>query len=271
MITLGRRAFERLQSMFFEASGIQLSADKVGMVEARLRGRVQSLALGSFDDYCDRLKSEADERQRAIDLLTVNETYFFREPEQFEELSRALATRFRGTPVRVWSAACSTGEEPYSLAMRLLDNRPDGGWELRASDLSTRVVEQAKAGVYPMHRLEQLPPSYLKRFCLRGTGEYEGMLRVDDRVRGKVHFFVHNLLHTNAALGTYEVIFLRNVLIYFEHSHRGRILTQIVDRLRPGGLLFIGTAESLQGHVLPVRRVGRSIFEKVGGAQGPSS
>ena len=250
--------------MFHEASGIALSEEKTTLVEARLRKRVEALELDSFDAYCDYLKlpEASEERQCAVDLLTTNETYFFREPEQFHLLSGLLSARFAGKPMRLWSAASSTGEEPYSLAMLLLDKRPQGGWELRASDLSQTVLTRARRGVYPMKRLEHMPAGYLERFCLRGKGDYAGTMRVSDEVRKSVHFFQHNLIRDVPSLGSYEVIFLRNVLIYFDQSRKQQILSAMVSRLRAGGVLFVGHAESLQGLALPLTRIGRSVYEK---------
>ena len=266
MQPISRHTFKELAALFHEVSGIALSEEKKTLMEARLRRRVDALELDSFDDYCAYLRrpDAGEERQCAVDLLTTNETYFFREPEQFHALSGMLSTRFRDKPLRLWSAASSTGEEPYSLAMLLLDKRPQGGWELRASDLSTAVVTRARRGVYPMKRLEHMPPGYLERFCLRGKGDYAGTMRVSEEVRKSVHFFQHNLVRDAPSLGSYEVIFLRNVLIYFDHPSKQRILSMMVSRLRPGGVLFIGHAESLQGLVLPLTRIGRSVYEKPG-------
>src|SRR4051794_35829035 len=142
---MSQRAFQALQQLFLQASGIKLSEDKRTLVESRLRSRIESLSLDGFDAYCSLLKrDEGGERQHAVDLLTTNETYFFREPEHFQQLRGLLSGRFLGKHVRVWSAACSTGEEPYSIAMTLLDCRPERNWELRASDLASRVLERAR-------------------------------------------------------------------------------------------------------------------------------
>jgi chemotaxis protein methyltransferase CheR len=264
-LEVSRYAFEQLQRLFEQASGIHLSADKIGLVQARLSAHVVALGYGSFDDYCRWLKhtSNSEELQIVIDLLTTNETYFFREPRHFAELAKQLSSRFAGQPLRCWSAACSTGEEPYSIAMTLLDRCPERSWELQASDLSLGVLTRARRGIFPMQRLELMPPGYLQRFCLRGVGEYEGMLRVDEAVRSRVHFFRHNLLDSVYGLGTFDVIFIRNVLIYFDLEHKQQILSRVIDCLRPAGLLFVGHAEPLQGLSLPLQRVGRTeaVFE----------
>jgi chemotaxis protein methyltransferase CheR len=264
MLKLSDRAFLRLSQLFLQASGIRLTPDKHAMVEARLRGRVVALQLSSFEAYCahiDQLEHRG-ERQQAIDLLTTNETYFFREPAHFQLLGELAVSEFQGRSMRIWSAACSTGEEPYSIAMTLLDKRPDGAWEVRASDLATRVIERACAGIFPLQRIEHLPPEYLKRFALRGTGAYEGSFRIADEVRQRVQFFRHNLLQDAAALGLFDVIFLRNVLIYFDAASKQQILERVLERLRPRGLFFIGSAEALQGHTLPLERISHSVYRK---------
>lgn len=262
---LSQQAFEHLQRLFEQESGIRLSADKRGLVQARLAARVTALGYSSFDAYCGMLRStpEGEELQIMIDLLTTNETYFFREPKHFAELTKQLSSRFAGRALRLWSAACSTGEEPYSIAMTLLDRCPDRAWELMASDLSQRVLERARRGVFPMQRLEHMPIGYLQRFCLRGTGEYDGTLRVDEAVRSRVHFFQHNLLDSPRALGSFDVIFIRNVLIYFENERKQEILSKLIGCLRRDGLLFVGHAEPLQGLSLPLQRVGTTdaVFE----------
>lgn len=262
---LGQRAFDELRKMFERASGIVLSADKRSMIEARLTKRIQTLGLDDFDAYCEFLRNDVAglERQLAIDLLTTNETYFFREPEHFEQLGALVTTRFATRSLRLWSAACSTGEEPYSIAMVMLDRRPELSWEIFATDLSLSVVERAKRGVYGMTRLERMPPNYLKRFCLRGKGDYADKLRVADEVRRKVTFGSYNLAYDQREIGTFDIIFLRNVLIYFSDETKQRVLERVLRRLRPGGVLFVGHAEPLAEQGLPLRRLGRALFERL--------
>ena len=266
MLTLTERGFRRLQQLFLEASGIRLTPDKRAMVEARLRGRVITLDLASFDAYCAfiDLAQNQEERQRAVDLLTTNETYFFREPAHFQLLGELATGEYKARSMRLWSAACSSGEEPYSIAMTLLDKRGESTWEVRASDLAARVIERAREAIFPLQRLEQMPADYLKRFALRGTGAYDGSFRVADEVRRRVQFFRHNLLDDAVSLGIFDIIFLRNVLIHFDAQSKQQILERVLDRLRPGGTFFIGTAESLQGHALPLDRIGHSVFRKRG-------
>lgn len=262
-MVLTQSAFARLSTLFLRASGIQLVPSKKSLVMARLSKRVEALALADFDAYCDYLArpENADERTRAVDLLTTNETYFFREPSHFQYLAGEVRAR-AGQPLRVWSAACSSGEEPYSLAMTILEQRPTGEFEILASDLSSRVLAHASAGVYPMSRLEQMPPTYLKRFCLRGRDQFEGTLRVAPTVRRKVAFFQHNLMDSARRLGKFDVIFLRNVLIYFDPPTKIRVVQTLIDRLAPKGLLFVGQAEGLHSVAPELARVDRSVYQR---------
>jgi chemotaxis protein methyltransferase CheR len=264
MLVLTQSAFRELQALFLAASGIQLTESKRAMMEARLRSRVEALGLRDFDAYCAHIRASynAEERQRAIDLLTTNETYFFREPVHFQVLAEVLAQLPKTQPVRVWSAACSSGEEAFSIGMTILDKAPWLNWEVRASDLSERMLECGRRGVFPLQRLEHMPPTYLKRFALRGTRENEGSFRVADDVRRRVRFIQHNLLEDVPTLGSFDVIFVRNVLIYFDNERKQKILKLILKRLRPAGVLFLGLAESLQGQDLPLVRISNSVYRK---------
>ena len=259
---LGLDAFQRIRAAFRRASGIDLPENKRQLVAGRLFGHLKELGLSDYDAYITLLgqPERAAERQRMVDLLTTNETYFFREPEHFRYLVGQILPALARRPVRVWCAAASSGEEPYSLAMLLQDRLGDGGWSLLASDLSTRVLERASRGLYPLQRLELLPPEYLKRFCLRGTGEYEGQLLIRRELRERVRFCQHNLLDSAADLGLFDVIFLRNVLIYFNGATRAQVIEQVLRQLRPGGWLIIGHSESLQGVNTALQLVRPSIY-----------
>ena len=262
-MNMSQAAFVRLQKLFHGASGINLAPGKKTLMTARLRKRVEALGLGDFDAYSAYVSeaAHAEERQRAVDLLTTNETYFFREPSHFTFLAKEIDKR-AGQPLRIWSAACSTGEEAYSLAMTMLDRRSSGDFQLFASDLSTRVLERAARGVYPMSRLEHMPQDYLKRFCQRGRNDYEGMFRVAPALRKKVEFFRHNLMESARPLGEFDIIFIRNVLIYFDAATKAQVVRKLADQLRPSGLLFVGQAEGLHGMSGEMTRVERSVYQR---------
>jgi chemotaxis protein methyltransferase CheR len=262
---LSPRAFKRIVGLFERETGIRLSAQKHSLVMSRLTPRMRTLRLPDLDAYCDIIEQpmQAEERQLLVDRLTTNETYFFREPEHFAVLRSMLSAERTDGIVELWSAACSSGEEAYSLAMLLSELRPNGQFVVRGSDISARVLQRAVRAVYPTARLEQLPAGYLQRYFLRGHGAYRGTVRIAGGLRERVEFFHHNLMQTDAALGLFDVVFLRNALIYFSGANKQLILERVSERLRPGGLLFIGLSESLHGHSLPLTAVGRSVYRRV--------
>ncbi len=263
-LPISPRAFRHIQALFRQESGIHLGDGKQALVSSRLRRRLEHHALPDFDAYCAFIEQSAGqaERRLLVDLLTTNETYFFREPVHFAHLAEQVLPLLAAAPLRLWCAAASSGEEPYSLAMTLADRRGANAWELVATDLSQRVLERARRGVYPMARLDHLPDGYLQRYCLRGTGDYDGMLRVGAGLRAKIRFAEHNLLDQPTGLGQFDVIFMRNVLIYFDAETKARIVRQALNALRPGGWLYVGRSETLHGLGLPLRGEQPSIYRK---------
>ncbi|MBI5255559.1 MAG: protein-glutamate O-methyltransferase CheR [Burkholderiales bacterium] len=266
MVELGDREFRQVQAFIHEAAGISLSANKKALVTGRLERRLRERRLTSYAQYLALLRApqEAAELQQAIDLLTTNETYFFREPRHFE-LLRALALDAgrAGRPLRVWSAACSSGEEPYSIAMVLADAQGELGWELLASDISTRMLARARAGHYPHTRTEGIPPAYRQRFCLRGTGPQAGTLLVQRALRERVRFAQENLVRALPGLGTFDVIFLRNVMIYFDSDTKREVVARLVTALNRGGHLLIGHSESLTGLHDGLRALAPSVYQRL--------
>ena len=201
--------------------------------------------------------------QTAVDLLTTNETYFFREPKHFDLLRKvATLARGRSEAFRVWSAASSSGEEAYSIAMVLEDCLPGQAWEIVGSDISTRVLDKARGGHYPMERAANIPKEYLKRFCLRGTGAQEGTLLIERGLRERVRFMQVNLNEPLPKLGMFDVVFLRNVMIYFNNETKQQIVGRILPTLKPGGHFCIGHSESLNGISDAVQALAPSIYRK---------
>jgi chemotaxis protein methyltransferase CheR len=257
--------FGQFQRFIHEAAGISLSHAKKAMVAGRLALRLRICRSKSYGDYLRYLLSgdSPGELQTAVDLLTTNETYFFREPKHFEFLRAALAGRPpRSAPFRAWSAAGSTGEEAYSIAMLLEDCLPGCGWEVIGSDISARVVARARAGQYSTARIMHMPSDYLRRFCLRGRGNQEGTLLVERSLRSKVRFLQLNLVKPLPALGSFDVVFLRNVLIYFDVDTKRQVVRRVLETLKPGGWLFIGHTETLTGVCDTLERVSPAIFRK---------
>lgn len=261
------REFGLFQRFIEQAAGIALSSAKKPLVSGRLSKRLHHHQIVSFSDYFKLISggTAPDETQLAIDLLTTNETYFFREMQHFDMLRKLAATpRATRRPWRVWSAACATGEEAYSIAMVLADAMPGAEWEVVASDISARVLATARHAHYPMVRAQHIPPAYLQRYCLKGFGPEEGTMLVSRALRERVDFLRVNLNAPSLpALDKFDVIFLRNVLIYFSPEVRRHVVSRVLELLRPGGYLFIGHAESLHDCLGPIRAEGPSVYRKV--------
>lgn len=262
MPTLGDSEFRQLQKMMAEASGIQLADNKRPLVAGRLMKRLRHYRLGSFREYLQLIEQPQyrQEKRLVIDLLTTNETYFFREHPHFDFLGQ-WAARQRGS-LRLWSAACSSGEEPYSIAMVLSEHAATKDWSITGSDLSLSVLKKAQDGIYDLAQAKYFPEGWLQRYCLSGIGDMSGRFRVQAALRERLTLREVNLVQPLAEdLGPFDAIFLRNVLIYFDGDEKKRILQRVIGQLRPGGLLFIGHAESIHGLQLPVRLVQPSVYE----------
>jgi chemotaxis protein methyltransferase CheR len=249
-LTISDREFAQFQMFIYEAAGITLSNIKKALVSGRLASRLKHLDLDSYGDYFRLISSgkEPDEAQMAIDLLTTNETYFFREPQHFAFMKAELAKDVQyAKPLRVWCAAASTGEEPYSIAMLLEDCLGSQGrpWEIVASDISLRVLQRAATGHYSTMRTGGIPPDYLRKYCLKGTGEQAGTMLVERKLRQQVQFRQINLNSTLPQLGTFDFIFLRNVLLYFNLQTKRQAVNRVLSMLKPGGWLFISHTETL--------------------------
>jgi len=255
------REFKLFQSLIHKEAGIYLSEVKKALLVGRLSRRIRELGLDSFEAYYRHVVEGQNptERVELINNICTHETQFFREPRQFEFLEQTLAPQWRaeaeaGTrpkQIRAWSAACSSGEEPVSMAMSLLYHFPaSAGWsvEVLATDISTRVLDKARAATWPIERAGQIPPAYLKRFMLRGTGEQQTKMRAGPEIRSVVRFQQLNLQADSYAVGDgFDLIFCRNVLIYFNAASKEHVVSRLLGRLGESGLLFLGHAESLTG------------------------
>jgi chemotaxis protein methyltransferase CheR len=258
--------FGQFQRFIFEAAGITLTDAKKALVSGRLAKRLHVCQVKTYGEYFRLLMSGESplELQTAVDLLTTNETYFFREPKHFQFLKKEITGgTLRASPsLRVWSAAASTGEEAYSVAMVLEDGLPGQPWEVVGSDISARVLERARAGHYSMERISQFPPGYLQRFCLKGRDAQEGTMLVQRALRNKLRFLRVNLNEPLPHLGAFEVIFLRNVLIYFSLETKRKVVARVLNLLQPGGYLFIGHSESLIEVTDAVELLAPAIYRK---------
>ncbi len=251
--TLNNKEFKRLQELAHRFSGIKMSEDKRDLLYNRLVKRVDSLSLSTFDQYCDHLEAHGDEEQIFVNSITTNLTSFFREQHHFDMLAQSVfpdvLTKNNDTRrLRIWSAGCSTGEEPYSIAMTVREHIPDtAGYDVRilATDLDTEVLEKCRKGVYVEERIESLSPMQKKRFFQRGTGKNSGTVRAKRELRDMITFKQLNLLEEWPMSGPFDIIFCRNVVIYFDKDTQRRLFARYAQLMAPNGYLFIGHSESL--------------------------
>lgn len=243
------KEFQLFQKLIQERLGIFLPAQKKALLSNRLWKRLQACNVKGFGDYYRLILSPQGkiELDKALELITTNETYFFREQKHFDYLCNDILPAIRsGNKFRVWSAAASTGEEPYSIAMTLKD-RCINDWELLCSDVNQTVLDQARIGIYPEVRTRNIPEKYLRRFCRKGINAHTGNIRINAELRQSVQFFSLNLNDPFPNIGKFNLVFLRNVLIYFENDNKTKILERVADTLVPNGVLFVGHSESLHG------------------------
>jgi chemotaxis protein methyltransferase CheR len=262
---ISEREFEAIRAWIRGAAGINLSEQKKALVVGRLASRLRHYGLERYGEYFELLQGGAqpDELQVAVDLLTTNETHFFREPKHFDFLrERILAGHPVGRAFRVWSAASSSGEEPYSIAMTLAEALGEAPWEVVASDLSSRVLARAQTAHYPMARAKSIPHPLLAKYCLRGIGAQEGTFLVDPRLRSRVRFMQVNLVEPLPPLREFDAIFLRNVMIYFDADTKREVISRMLPHLARGGHIIVGHSESLNGMSQALESVQPSIYRR---------
>lgn len=252
---LTEREFFNFCQLIHRHAGIHLSSQKKALMQTRLVKLVRSRGLRSYQEYYRQVVEDksGQELARLLDAISTNQTAFWREPAHFQFLSQEILPMWRqqqrgGLKWRLWSAGCSTGEEPYTLAMVLLEALPAKDLkdvEIFASDLNTRVLVQAQRGIYPQARIAPLPPEWRRRFFQKGHGRWEGYVRIKPEVQKLVHFFHLNFMDTFNFHNEFDLIFCRNVMIYFDKSTQAAVVQKFHHCLRPGGYLFLGHSESL--------------------------
>ncbi len=257
--------FAQFQQLIYKIAGISLADTKKVLLVGRLGRRLKHLKLSSFSEYYRLVsdKSEADELQAMVDLLTTNETYFFREEKHFEFLAKSIvAAHPSGSPFNVWSAASSTGEEIYTISFVLADTLGlNAAWSVTGSDISTAVLATAERGLYWLDRTRGLPDAYLRKYCMKGVRSQEGSYMIAPEIKRHTRFMQINLNRTLPALGKFHVIFLRNVMIYFDADTKRQVVARLVEQLHPGGYFIVGHSESLNGLTDKLRPIKPTIYQ----------
>jgi chemotaxis protein methyltransferase CheR len=273
---LGDKEFNLIASLVRERTGIVLGAHKKTMMYSRLVRRLRALGLSSFKEYCQLLQGDrgGDEISALINAITTNLTKFFRESHHFDHLRDvaipAAITQGSGARrLRIWSSACSTGEEPYSIAMMLAAQGPRlTGWDSRilATDLDTAVLATAKNGIYPESVVENVPASLRKLHLTSVGAESDSNWKINERLRSMITFNQLNLLGDWPLKGPFDAIFCRNVMIYFDNPTKRRLVERLTNKLKVGGWLYIGHSETLLDHQSNLKLAGRTIYQKVADA-----
>lgn len=270
---ISKRNFDQLARFIYDYSGIKMPPTKMTMLEGRLRRRLRATGISSFDDYCEYLfKHDGLEQEKVflIDAVTTNKTDFFREPNHFNYLRDHALPKLAARDLRrlrIWSSACSTGAEPYTIAMVLDDftsGNPQRDYAILATDLSTDVLQTARRGIYSADMVAPVPPELRERYVMTPLDAHRREVRIHPALRSKVGFARLNLMDPSYGVGDpMHIIFCRNVLIYFDKPTQHRVLSRLIDCLVPGGYLFIGHSETVSGFDLPIRQVANTVFEKV--------
>jgi chemotaxis protein methyltransferase CheR len=273
---LSKSEFDRLSHFIHERSGIKMPPSKKIMMEARLKKRLRDLNINSYKEYCDFLfskKNSQEEITHMVDVITTNKTDYFREPRQFTFLSEiALPTLYEESqigikhPLKVWSAGCSTGEEPYTISIVINEfakkiNKYMFG--ILATDISTIVLQKAKLGVYEEEKIDVVSPELKRKYFLRSKDKRKKLVRLIPEIRDSVTFQYLNFMDNNFGIEEmFDVIFCRNVIIYFDKPTQDKLIEKLVRYLNPGGYLFMGHSESIFNTDLPLNQLAASIYRK---------
>ncbi|ESE43332.1 chemotaxis protein methyltransferase CheR [Shewanella decolorationis S12] len=263
---LKQREFEQIRQFLYEEAGIFLSDIKKSLVASRLCKRLKETGYQNYGDYFEFVKNNLQhiEYHHFIDALTTNETFFFRENEHFDFVKQLIKDHSQKKSWQAWSAACSSGEEAYSLAMLFADILGiDGQWQVQGSDISQRVLAKAELAHYLLERNEGIGFERLQKYCLKGVGRQSGTFLIDDILKDKVSFFTMNLTQSCESVGMCDVIFIRNVMIYFDADSKQRVINNVVKQLKVGGYLFISHTESLMHVNHRLKQIKPSIYQRI--------
>ena len=263
---LSKKEFELIQSFIFKKVGIFLGESKIFLIKNRLFKRLKILNIESYHDYYRYMQIHKEEQMVMINLITTNETYFFRENTHFDFFLNDIVTKFKyndeNSKLRIWSAASSVGAEAYTIAMLLHDSIKY--YEIIGTDINSDVIQKANIGLYPLKWMDKIPNDFKKKFCLIGKGKHEGWFLVDRVLLNNMSFSIKNLLFPQEDLGMFDVVFLKNVLIYFDKLTKEKIIKNVLENLKLGGYLYISLTEHIHDlNINNLKQVHTSIFQKV--------
>lgn len=262
LFEITNKEFKSFQGFIYDEAGISMSDSKKQLVLNRLSKRLRHYEMNRFQDYFDLVHKPEyrQEKQLLIDLLTTNETYFFREPKHFEFLSDVILSSFKGRQFRCWSAACSNGAEPYTLAMVIDDKLGKGRWEILATDISSRILKEASQATYPLQAAEKVPRELLHKYCLKGVRSQQGVMMIDKALINPIKFQHMNLNGKIPETGKFDLIMLRNIMIYFDLETKIKLVNELISRLHPGGYLIIGHSETLNAVTKKLKMIKPSVY-----------
>ena len=256
--------FKLFQKLIFDTVGISLDDGKKSMVQSRLFKRLLHYKLLKYSDYLRIVQVDHVEKMEMVNQITTNETYFFREMRHFEFLGAYAQKNRDHSKIRVWSAAASVGAEAYTVAMLLDSIVGRTRWEVLGTDINTEVIKKARVGLYPEAWIAKIPEKYRAMYCLKGKGNHQGQFLIDRGLVGNMNFQEGNLLVSQPDLGQFDVIFLRNVLIYFNEETKRKVVLNAISNLKKGGYFIISLTENLQNlNISSLKQVQSSIYQKV--------
>ncbi len=269
---MGDDEFNRFSQLIQQEFGIKMPPTKRILLQSRFQKRLRALGMHSYKEYCDYVFSEKGremERTNLIDVVTTNTTHFFREPKHWDIMNQTVLPELwrrgigRGQPLKMWSAGCSSGEEPYTLSMVLsewADSHSGFDFNILATDISTEILQKAKRAVYALEKADEIPIEMKKKYLLKS--KKNPLIKIDKMLRDKVTFQRLNFMENFSLQHKQDIIFCRNVVIYFDRDTQVVLFNKFCQNLKPGGYLFIGHSESLSGMDLPIRQVAPTVFQR---------
>ncbi|MDH5657067.1 MAG: protein-glutamate O-methyltransferase CheR [Spirochaetia bacterium] len=261
--------FEKFRKLIYELAGVSMNDSKKSLIRGRLLRRIRYYGFKSYKEYYKLIQEPTAEAKEElhilVDLLTTHETYFFREPEHFKYLAEYLTLHKKDLrEFNVWIAASSSGEEAYTAAMVIHDILGDDiPWSIEASDVSRGIIEIAASGLYPLERADKIPEQYLKKYCRKGVKSMEGLFKISNVLMNRITFKQINLIEEIPLRTNFDLVFLRNVMIYFNQETKKTVVSHIAERMKPGAILIVGHSESLNGLNTGLKWIKQSVYQKV--------